>query len=361
MSVVDDGRLFDLPPLEPASLLDRWGVPPFSVLDSRQGYWRERRQQWIALGIESFEGRAVHTEEEDDSKGLLYRSSGARDSSFYRQKRETEARLGRELTYAEFESEHYVNHQHGSGLSQTGTSVFDPVLCESVYRWFSAPGSRILDPFAGGSVRGIIAGLMRREYVGVDLSSSQVEANKRQAREVFGSLDESTYVLPTWLVGDARTIAEEAEYDLAFSCPPYYNLEVYSNDPRDLSHMPPDDFEFAYILAIRRVVSALRPDRFACFVVGDVRDSRGIYRNFPGKTIRAFLSAGAKLYNEAIFLQEIGSLPVRAGRPFAATRKLGKAHQNVLVFVKGDPRKAAEHCASEEIVETFETGEGVAA
>ena len=39
----------------------------------------------------------------------------------------------------------------------SGTSVFDPVLCEVAYRWFSPPGGHVLDPFAGGSVRGILA------------------------------------------------------------------------------------------------------------------------------------------------------------------------------------------------------------
>lgn len=33
-----------------------------------------------------------------------------------------------------------------------------------------------------------------------------------------------------------------------------------------------------------------------------------------------------------------GSLPVWAGKQFAAGRKLDKTHQNVLVFYKGDPR-----------------------
>ena len=40
----------------------------------------------------------------------------------------------------------------------------------------------------------------------------------------------------------------------------------------------------------------------------------------------------------------IGSLPIRVGKQFTATRKLGKTHQNVLVFVKGDPQKATEAC-----------------
>ena len=52
--------------------------------------------------------------------------------------------------------------------------------------------------------------------------------------------------------------------------------------------------------------------------------------------------AGAHYYNEAILVTPAGSLPIRAGKQFAASRKLGKTHQNVLTFCKGNPRKAAD-------------------
>jgi hypothetical protein len=42
-------------------------------------------------------------------------------------------------------------------VSESGTSIFDPVLCELAYAWFSPPGGIVLDPFAGGSVRGMVA------------------------------------------------------------------------------------------------------------------------------------------------------------------------------------------------------------
>jgi hypothetical protein len=100
--------------------------------------------------------------------------------------------------------------------------------------------------------------------------------------------------------------------------------------------------EELYASIIAGACALLKPDRFACFVVGDVRDRQGFYRNFPGHTIEAFEAAGLRLYNEAILVTAVGSLPIRAGKQFAATRKLGKTHQNCLVFIKGDPRKAAE-------------------
>ena len=41
----------------PIALIDRWIVPPFSVLDARQGYWQERKRQWLSYGIKSELGR----------------------------------------------------------------------------------------------------------------------------------------------------------------------------------------------------------------------------------------------------------------------------------------------------------------
>ena len=87
-----------------------------------------------------------------------------------------------------------------------------------------------------------------------------------------------------------------------------------------------------------------------------IRDSKnGIYRNFVSDTIAAFQDAGAMLYNEAILVTAVGSLPIRVGKQFASGRKLGKTHQNVLVFVKGNPKKATEACGVIEIADLYST------
>lgn len=39
------------------TLSEKFLVPPFSVLDARQGYWQERKRAWLALGIKSEIGR----------------------------------------------------------------------------------------------------------------------------------------------------------------------------------------------------------------------------------------------------------------------------------------------------------------
>jgi predicted RNA methylase len=241
----------------------------------------------------------------------------------------------------------------GMSAGQTGTSIFDPVLCEIAYRWFCPPGGLVLDPFAGGSVRGIVAAMLGRRYVGIDLRPEQIAANREQAERIC--IDG---VMPTWRVGDSAAVIPtlDVEADLVFSCPPYGDLEVYSDDPADLSTMGRAAFLTAYRAIVAASVARLAPNRFACFVVGDYRDKAGFYANFVGETVAAFEAAGARLYNEAILVTAAGSLPIRAGKQFASTRKLGKTHQNVLVFCKGDPRKATEACGAVEIDDSLFDG-----
>ena len=230
----------------------------------------------------------------------------------------------------------------------TGTSIFDPVLCEIAYRWFSPPGGLVLDPFAGGSVRGIVAAKTGREYIGCDLRPEQIEANREQANAICAG-----GIAPAWVCGDSATVipALDCAPDFVFSCPPYGDLEVYSDDPADLSTMPFAAFRAAYRAIIAAACAKLKQDRFACFVVGDYRDKKGFYCNFVGETVAAFEAAGARLYNEAILVTAVGSLPIRAGKQFSASRKLGKTHQNILVFCKGDPKKATAACGPVEISE----------
>jgi ParB-like chromosome segregation protein Spo0J len=294
------------------SLSAKFGIPPFSVLNARDGWWQDRKRAWLAIGIKSELGRG------DELIG-----KAAPNSAYGKQS--TGVDENGKLTYKE---------------SVGNTSTFDPVLCELAYRWFSPTGGTILDPFAGGSVRGIVASYCGRQYIGMDLRAEQIEANRAQSNVARDPQ-------PVWYCGDSLTIDKvcaDVDADMIFSCPPYADLEVYSDDPADLSTMRYEDFRAVYFEIIAKACSRLKEDRFACFVVGDVRDKKGNYYNFVGDTVEAFRAAGLHFYNEAILVTPVGSLPIRAGKQFTAGRKLGKTHQNVLVFVKGDGKKATAAC-----------------
>ena len=218
-----------------------------------------------------------------------------------------------------------------------GGSIFDPVLCELMYSWFCPCGGSVLDPFAGGSVRGVVANFLGYDYTGVELRKEQVVANIEQAHKIVSD------ALPNWIEGDsffAKHLLGESTYDFVFSCPPYYNLEVYSKERGELSNFPTySQFLTRYHSIINDCISLLKLNRFACFVVGNIRDKNGFYYPFVSDTVKAFTDAGAGLYNEAILATAIGSLPIRTSASFPSGRKLGKSHQNILVFYKGDPKK----------------------
>ena len=285
--------------IKKGTLLEKFIVPPFSVLDTRQGYWQDRKRWWLSLGIKSEKGR-------DNVMETLQS----------------------------------VNKIQGNEMPLS--SIFDPVLCELSYQWFNIPKGKILDPFAGGSVRGIVAAKLGFEYLGNDLRDDQITANRENAIEVL----QDNELFPTWTTGDSKNIdkiAKGYEADLIFSCPPYADLEVYSDNPNDISNMEYKDFLTIYKEIIRKSCEMLKEDRFAVFVVGDVRDKKGFYRNFVSDTIMAFWNCGVILYNEMILVNAVGSLPIRAGKQFNASRKIGKTHQNVLVFYKGDPKKIEDN------------------
>lgn len=291
-----------------ADLFDRFIMPPYSVLDRKQGNWMRRKKQWLSLGIKSELGRDTN---------LIWAPVGDNPSDMVQRMR---------------------------GVVE-GTSVFDPVLVECAVRWYSAPGGTVLDPFAGGSVRGIVSSLLKRNYLGIDLRKEQVEANKEQT-----SLGDKDYP-PTWLAGDSEKVLDtlgETEVDLVFSCPPYFDLEVYSDDPDDLSAMDWYDFRSAYYGIIFKACERLGDDRFAVWVVGEVRDKNGFLRGLIPETIEAFRQAGLNYYNNGITLDPQATAALRANRFFSSGRKLVTVHQHFMVFVKGDPKAATNYCKAGE-------------
>ncbi|MBL9059659.1 MAG: DNA methyltransferase, partial [Mangrovicoccus sp.] len=64
---------------------------------------------------------------EKTNGGVLMPSPTSGDPSFYAKKRAKEAELGRALSTEEFLAEHYAASE---AATASGTSIFDPVLCE---------------------------------------------------------------------------------------------------------------------------------------------------------------------------------------------------------------------------------------
>lgn len=286
------------------ALVDNYIEPPFSVLDSASGRWQERKNCW---------------------KTKIFSKNGRDETLLGNGLKQLALALGNKAL--------------------TGTSEFDPVLAEIMLAWFCPEHGRVIDPFAGGSVRGLVSAYTGREYVGMDLSQRQINANEDNYNTLKDDTDFYSEPLrhPTWICGDSATIddvcKDKGEFDFLLTCPPYADLEVYSDNPKDLSTMKYPDFVVAYSDIIRKATSLLKDNAFAVCIVGEVRSKSGEYYNFVSDTIKAFTDAGLAYYNEIILKTALATAALRAGKQFAAKRKVVKTHQNVLVFVKGDPAK----------------------
>lgn len=285
-------EFLDIPEYEKTDtmvLRDRFMEPPFSVLDTKTGSWQKRKNAWKSLGIQSEVGRSAKT----------FNMNG---------------------NFA------------GKNIKLSDTSIFDPALCEVIYHWFCEENGSILDPFAGGSVRGIVASYLGYNYSGIDIRQEQIESNYEQANRI---LDNN--VPPIWLIGDSNKVLETIEdnsRDLIFSCPPYVDLEVYSELEGDISNMDYKNFMVAYRSIIKKSCDKLKSGGYAIFVVGEVRDKKGNYLGFVPDTIKAFSDCdNINYYNEAILLNPVGTASLRANGNMKSN-KLVKIHQNVLIFKK---------------------------
>ncbi len=276
-------------------LRDKFIEPPFSILDTKSGNWQRRKKLWTSKGIKSEIGR------DSFSKNRLSKNNGSLLS---------------------------LNDNEKKGSYE---SIFDPALCEVLYHWFCTENGEILDPFAGGSVRGIVANYLGYKYTGVDIRQEQIDSNREQALDIL-PIDNQ----PQWYVGDSNEILNDTwqtKFDMVFSCPPYADLEVYSDLEGDISNKPYKEFLQLYESIIKKSCKLLKNGGYACFVVGEVRDKYGNYIGFVPDTINAFKKCGMNFYNEAILLNAIASASMRANGNMKS-QKLVKIHQNVLIFKK---------------------------
>lgn len=282
------------------SLADKYLLAPTSILNKRDPNWQKLKRKWLNIGIKSELGRI-------NKESSVYEYERA--SKFLKENSNTKKMLPKD-----------------------NTSVFDPVVCEIIYKWFCPDGGLILDPFAGGSVRGIVANYLGYKYTGIELREEQCNSNREQAIDILEINNQ-----PQWYCGDSEQVLDanwQIEFDLLFSCPPYMNLEVYSDLPEDLSNMNDEAFIAKYNSIIDKGCKLIKRGGYSVFVVGDVRDKDGYYKDFTGITKSAFLKSGFKLYNELILIEPVGMKALIMEGGFKTNRKVGKVHQNVYIFKK---------------------------
>lgn len=325
-------------PSSPAesSLFDRFIVPPFSILDTRKGYWQDRKKKWYDIIGDMGESR----------NDTLVTSLEIKYKDLYQRTREHRKELG--IGFREY-IEKYVPKEDLEREQQKivaqGVSILDPVMAEIVCRWFGFKDGLAFDCFAGDSVFGFVSAYLGNEFTGIELRQKQADLNNERVAGMNAR----------YICDDGQNVAQHIEpesQDLLFSCPPYFDLEVYSDHPNDASNQGSyEDFILILRNAFHGAVKCLKENRFAAICVGDVRDKKtGFYYDFCGDIKRIFKEAGMLLYNEIILVEQTASTALRASR-YMDTRKVAKTHQHLLVFFKGDPKNIKKEFSKIEYTE----------
>lgn len=295
----DDREVKTYDDSENGSLFKRFLVPPFSIFDTRQGYWQDRTRYWREMIKDYAQARK-------DAKILNLKMS----------------------------------------KNDPGVSLLNPTLSEVVVSWFMPlDGNKCFDPFAGDTVFGFVSSYMGKEFTGIEIRQEQVDFNQQRVNEF--------HLRAKYICDDGQNVLkhiDENSQDLLFSCPPYFDLEKYSDLPNDASNQ--DSYEdFIKILdnAFTDSIKCLKDNRFAVIVVGDIRDKKGEYYDFLGDIKRMFRREGLHFYNEIILINSVGTASLRAS-DYMRNRKVAKVHQNVLVFYKGDMTKIKDEFGEVEVM-----------
>ncbi len=218
----------------------------------------------------------------------------------------------------------------GAGAGRARRTL--PRACSSAACRLLAAGLTLAAAPAPASALGL-------RYAGYDLRPEQVEANERQADEL--ALDPR----PDWRCGDARQAEWDGPFDMLLSCPPYWNLERYSDDPADISTTSSAaEFGEELYACLLPALEALADDSFAVLVLGAMRDGHELV-DLPGLGLELLDRAGLTPYNDLCFLTPLASAALRAAKNW----RLREADAHQRRRLQGRPG-AGERCGPVEVL-----------
>jgi DNA modification methylase len=202
-------------------------------------------------------------------------------------------------------------------------ATFPIELAAQVIKLFTHKGELVLDPFVGSGTTLVAAQDLERNAVGFDLKKEYIELSRSRLKQAR-LLDSKTQQIA--ITDDAINIPEyltEETVTLALTSPPYANMlnrprlnksirgdlrrnehflkvQQYSNDPRDLGTMEPEDYANAIGKIYKRILPLMRPRGHSVINVADlwVRNGQGGKRvMIPWCVTKAMEEAGYELRN----------------------------------------------------------------
>jgi DNA modification methylase len=231
----------------------------------------------------------------------------------------------------------YVDDELGEGSygdkAKGNLSQFNPDVAERILKIWSKEGGKVLDPFSG-RCRALIAQAMNRRYIGYEISPTAHEKIiERLERKTLVPFKHKAKVI----CADSKTINKIDEFDLVFSCPPYWDVEDYDKEYGEkvegqLSSLHNyKHFLEEYYVIICNCFKALKPGKYCVWVVNDIRRNKRLVP-FASDTINCFERAGFKLHD--VVINKLFGLAVMGVGQAVANGYTPKMHEYILVFKK---------------------------
>lgn len=212
------------------------------------------------------------------------------------------------------------------GVNNGKCSVFNPQLAQMILAAYAPMNGKIYDPFGGGGTRGYIATKMGYDYTGVEIREEEYNRVLAQMKEWNLNFK--------FILADSVKYRPNESFDFIYTCPPYYDLEVYSDMEEDLSNAP-SYMEYLSMLqkVLKNCYDVLKKDSFAVFVVGNFRNKKGELEHLNGDLITKAKEVGFKLWDELIWMGASNVALTRCGK-FEKNRKSVRMHEYIIILKK---------------------------
>ena len=219
----------------------------------------------------------------------------------------------------------------GLRLVGSAPSNFRPMNAKAVYERFCPKGGVIYDYCCGfgGRLLGALTSKNNYKYVGTD-PCTETMYHLHQLGEYIEQVTgrEDSYELHC--CGSEEFRGPANSIDFAFSSPPYFNLEVYSDEPTQCFNKFPelDGWLEGFVRpTIQNIYHMLKPGKFYAVNIADFKVGGGQECAYVDEWIRISTEEGMPLF-DTVYL----GVTARAGSAEQAAGELKK--ENILIFKK---------------------------
>lgn len=261
----------------------------------------------------------------------------------------TKEKAGAETAYLKFKSDEFLrrsikfcfSYKNGcpvptnvmGGLRLVGSTPtnFRPMNAKAIYERFAPKGGTIYDYCTGfgGRLLGCLSSKNNYRYVGTD-PNTETMYNLHRLGDYIEMVTgrEDSYELHCCGSEEFRGPANSV--DFAFSSPPYFDLEVYSDEPTQCFNKFPvlEDWLEGYVRGtIKNIYYMLKPGCCYAVNIADFKVRGGKEVAYVDEWIRISTEEGMPLY-DTVYL----GVTARAGTKLQAAGELKK--ENILIFKK---------------------------